>query len=161
MSPTAPEDVVRFHEIQRPRWTLGTLVLAALVGVHLTYYLVLGGRGPRPMDIVQAAILLLLLLAAMSHLRTVVQGRTLELERRWGGRLELDLDRVRAVRITAYYPRIDGGWGVRDGQGVILTRDDGDVLYVGSARAKELCEVIRGLLPTALPGALATRTAAR
>lgn len=76
-------------------------------------------------------------------------GHTIELERRWGGRLTVDLERVRAVREAPYYPRIDGGWGVRDGRGVILTKNDGDVLCVGSARTEELCEVLRAQLTAA------------
>ena len=31
-----------------------------------------------------------------------------------------------------------------DGEAVILRLDDGDVLHVGSARAEELCDVLRG-----------------
>lgn len=82
-------------------------------------------------------------LGLVSRMRTVGEGDRLEIERRWGGRLTIALRRVRSVRVSTYYPRIDGGWGVRNGEGVILTLDDGEVLYVGSARAEALCDAIR------------------
>lgn len=152
MSAPPPEDAVYFHEVQRPRWTIGLTLLVAVWAVTLLALYVFQGRTPRPSAYVHGALLLLVIMAVLSRLRTVVEGHTLELERRWGARLTVDLRRVRTVRATSYYPRIDGGWGVRNGQGVILTREDGDVLYVGSARAKELCEVLRSLLPAASAG---------
>lgn len=119
-------------------------LLGGLWALGLLLPLLLTDRGPSTFQYVQSAILTLVVLAAMSRLRTLVQGHTLELERRWGARLTVHLDRVRAVRESPYYPRIDGGWGVKNGRGVILTMEDGDVLYVGSARADELRDVLRG-----------------
>lgn len=148
MTTAVPEPAVLFHEIQRPRWTLATAALAAFIALALVLP-PLFNRPPSVFGYFQGLVLLLALASSLSRLRTLVEGHTLELERRWGGRLTVDLERVRFVREAPYYPRIDGGWGVRSGRGVILTYADGNVLYVGSARADELCEVIRGMLPAA------------
>ena len=149
MPTAAPEPAVLFHEIQRPRWTLGLAIATGGWVVAFGFFVLRTDRPLYLFDVLQALIMLCALVASLSRLRTVVQGETLELERRWGARHEVDLARIRSARTSTYYPRIDGGWGVRNGRGVILTRDDGNVLYVGSARAEELCEAIRGRLPAA------------
>lgn len=131
---------VAFREVQRNPvywlWIVGCCLF--FVAPEL---FVLGTRsGPAVVWGLVLKVLMVVTVILSFRLRMVTEIRDDALHLRYtpGRRRTIALASIRSSEVVSYYPNLDGGWGMKEGQGLRLRLATGESVVVGTQRPDEL-----------------------